>query len=69
MIVVNGHNAGADFVDIILYSGNSAAAPVVVVSGSVGGAPAARTYSTSGLNIQLAIAGTWTVKIAPLEMS
>jgi hypothetical protein len=68
-LVVSGHNGGADFLDLVVGVAGSATPPAAVFSHNAGAA-AARTYSWSGNNLQLAMAaGTYTVKATPIELA
>jgi len=59
---VFGDDGSAGFADVVVTVGNGAAV-VVISSGTVYGSPAARTYTTTGANLQLANAsGTKVVR-------
>ena len=60
MVVVQGGDGSNDFLDIVVAG--QFTAPVVVTSYAVRGTPTARTYTRSGIALQLAMAsGTYTV--------
>jgi hypothetical protein len=72
-VVVTGHDSSspnARFVDFILYALGGGGVPtqtITVVNKAEGNSPAARTYTGSSANIQLAMAsGTYTVKVLNL---
>jgi hypothetical protein len=54
LVVVNGYNAAGRFCDLVLAS--TSVSPTVVASFTAQGSPAARTYTRSGLALQLAMA-------------
>jgi fibronectin-binding autotransporter adhesin len=65
LVVINGISGSDRFCDLVMSS--TGAAPVVVQSFTALGSPAARTYTRSGSNLQLAMAsGTYTVRALSL---
>jgi hypothetical protein len=61
LVVINGISGSDRFCDLVMSS--TGADPVVVQSFTALGSPAARTYTRSGSNLQLAMAsGTYTVR-------
>jgi hypothetical protein len=65
LVVINGISGSDRFCDLVMSS--TGANPVVVQSFTALGSPAARTYTRSGSNLQLAMAsGTYTVRALSL---
>jgi hypothetical protein len=60
LYIIAGQEAANRFADIVIAHNT---APVVVSSNTSGGTPGARTYSRSGTNLLLAIAGTGTYTV------
>lgn len=69
LILVRGSDgAGNDFLDLLI-SGNTGS-PTVISSKTATGSPAARTYTISSFNLQLAMAsGTYTTNVMSFQMS
>jgi hypothetical protein len=69
-VLVNGYDTASNtnsFIDLVLYIGG--VAPVVVSSVNRG-SPAARTYTSSGVALQLAMAsGTYNVASSSTEQA
>lgn len=68
-VLVNGTDgAGKTFFDVLIAS--SLGSPAVITSGTVSGAPDARTYSRSGTDLHLAMAaGTYTTNVVWIQLS
>jgi hypothetical protein len=70
IVLVNGYDTGTttnSFTDLVLYIGG---VTPVVVSSVNRGSPAARTYTTSGIALQLAMAsGTYNVATSSTEQA
>lgn len=67
--IIGSDGAGNQFVDQILAP-NSATAPTPVFSGTGKGSPAARTYTMSSVDVQLAMAsGTYTTRVLAFDMA
>jgi hypothetical protein len=69
LVLVRGSDgAGNDFIDLVI-SGNSGT-PTVISSKTTAGTPAARTYTISSFNLQLAMAsGTYTANVMWFQMT
>lgn len=69
LVLVRGSDgAGNDFLDLVI-SGNSGS-PTVISSKTTAGTPAARTYTISSFNLQLAMAsGTYTTNVMSFQMT
>lgn len=67
-VMVTGDSGTAGFADMVAFISSGAA--IVIGGGTTYGAPAVRTYTVSGGDLQLAMAaGTYTVKAAPFEVA
>lgn len=68
ILVCGSDGAGNDFLDLLI-SGNTGS-PTVISSKTTAGSPAARTYTISSFNLQLAMAsGTYTTNVMSFQMS